>query len=588
MYGFHNKLLRIDLTKKSYKVEKIGDEVFRKFLGGKGLGSYLLLKENPKGVDPLSPENKLFFVTGSLSDTKMQGSSRYGVFTKSPLTGVYSEAYSGGSVAPVIKKTGYDAIILEGKSDGRTFLVVSDKGVEFKDASHIWGMDAYKTEDAVKEEVNIKGAQAVVIGPGGENLVKYACISNDYWRCAGRTGVGAVMGSKNIKAIVFHGKTECEIADPELMSKFVKDLIKKNINSPGVKAYKKFGTPMLVSIMNSKEGFPTEYWHKGSLETWDKISAETMQEEMEVKSKACIKCFMACGKLSKIKNGKFKGTVVEGPEYETLYVFGGLCCIDDINAITYLNDLCDRMGIDTMSAGNMVAFAIDAAKHGKLDLDIKYGDVDKVVQLIEDIAYRRGIGNLLADGIKVASKELGLEDLAIHVKGLEPSGYDPRVLKGMGLAYATAHRGACHLRATFYKPELSGIIDPDQIEGKAKLFVEYEDRLTLFDTYIMCRFYRDMLMWDELSILAKASTGLDLTEKELREIATNIVNATREFNVREGVTMKDDSLPKRFHDEPIGSENKVITREDFNQLLADYYQERGWTKEGETKRTVLI
>ncbi|PHS35127.1 MAG: aldehyde:ferredoxin oxidoreductase [Alkaliphilus sp.] len=588
MYGFHNKLLRIDLTKKSYKVEKIDDEVFRKFLGGKGLGSYLLLKENPKGVDPLSPENKLLFVTGSLSDTKMQGSSRYGVFTKSPLTGIYSEAYSGGSVAPVIKKTGYDAIIIEGKSDGRTFLVVSDEGVEFKDASHIWGMDSYKTEDAVKEEVNIKGAQAVVIGPGGENLVKYACISNDYWRCAGRTGVGAVMGSKNIKAIVFHGKTECEIADPELMKTFVKDLIKKNIDSPGVKAYKKFGTPMLVAIMNSKEGFPTEYWHKGTLENWDKISAETMQEEMEVKPKACIKCFIACGKLSKIKNGKYKGTVVEGPEYETLYVFGGLCCIDDINVITYLNDLCDRMGIDTMSAGNMVAFAIDAAREGKLDLDIKYGDADKVVQLIEDIAYRRGIGNLLADGIKIASKELGLEDLAIHVKGLEPSGYDPRVLKGMGLAYATAHRGACHLRATFYKPELSGIIDPDQIEGKAKLFVEYEDRLTLFDTYIMCRFYRDMLMWDELSILLKASTGLDLGEKELREIATNIVNATREFNVREGVTMKDDSLPKRFHDEPIGSENKVITREDFNQLLADYYVERGWTKEGETKRTVLI
>ncbi|MCD5414617.1 MAG: aldehyde ferredoxin oxidoreductase family protein [Clostridiales bacterium] len=588
MYGFHNKLLRIDLTKKSYKVEKIGDEVFRKFLGGKGLGSYLLLKENPKGVDPLSLENKLLFVTGSLSDTKMQGSSRYGVFTKSPLTGIYSEAYSGGSVAPVIKKTGYDAIIIEGKSDNRTFLVVSDEGVEFRDASHLWGLDAYKTEDAVKEEVNIKRAQAVVIGPGGENLVKYACISNDYWRCAGRTGVGAVMGSKNVKAIVFHGNTECKIADPELMNTFVKDLIKKNLNSAGVKAYKKFGTPMLVAIMNSKEGFPTEYWHKGSLETWDKISAEAMQEEMDVKPKACIKCFVACGKLSKIKNGKFKGTVVEGPEYETLYVFGGLCCIDDINAITYLNDLCDRMGIDTMSTGNMVAFAIDAAKLGKLDLDIKYGDVDKVVQLIEDIAYRRGIGNLLADGIKIASKELGLEDLAIHVKGLEPSGYDPRVLKGMGLAYATAHRGACHLRATFYKPELSGKIDPDQIEGKAKLFVEYEDRLTLFDTYIMCRFYRDMLMWDELSILLKASTGLHLGEKELREIATNIVNTTREFNVREGVTMKDDSLPKRFHDDPIGSENKVITREDFNQLLADYYKERGWTKEGETKRTVLI
>ncbi|MDI3534167.1 MAG: aldehyde:ferredoxin oxidoreductase [Thermosediminibacterales bacterium] len=584
MYGFYNRLLKINLTNKTYHVEEIADEILKKYLGGKGLGSYLLLKEIPKGVCPMSEDNKLIFTTGPIADTKMMGSSRYGVFTKSPLTGIYSESYSGGNVAPALKKTGYDAIVIEGISKEKVYLEISDERVEFHDASHLWGKDTYETEDSVLAEVAKKGAQAVVIGPAGENLVRYACIENNYWRSAGRTGVGTVMGKKNLKAIVFHGNSKCELADQDLLDSYVKDLVKRGKNDPGAKAYKNTGTPMLVAIMNKVEGFPTQYWHKGSLDTWENISAEKMQREMEVTPRACPPCFFACGKLSKIKEGPYKGLTIEGPEYETIYSFGGLCCIDDIKAIAYLNDLCDRFGIDTITTGNMVAFAIEASKAGKLDLDIDYGQVDKIARLIEDIVYKRGAGAVLAEGIKTASKQLGLENIAIHVKGLEPAGYDPRILKGMGLAYATSDRGACHLRSTFYKPELAGIIDPDTTEGKAKLFIEYEDRLALYDALILCRFYRDIVLWEDLSTIIQATTGLKLNTEELRKIASNIVDATRIFNIREGITKKDDTLPERFFEEPIGSKSKVITREQLETMLSDYYSLRGWSTEGVPER----
>ncbi len=580
MFGFYNKLLRVDLSNKTYQVEDIPDSVLEKYLGGKGLGSYLLLKEIPKGIDPLSERNRLIFTTGPISDTKMMGSSRYGVFTKSPLTGIYSESYSGGHVAPVIKRTGYDAVVIEGRADDKVYLEISDEGVKFHSAEHLWGKYTYETEDKVKEEVGISGAEAVVIGPAGENLVRFACIENNYWRSAGRTGVGAVMGSKKLKAIVFHGKSQCKLADEKLLASYVSDLVKRGKEDPGAKAYRQYGTPMLVSIMNSVHGFPTKYWSKGSLETWENISAETMQREMEVKPKACTRCFFACGKLSKIKNGPYEGLEIEGPEYETIYSFGGLCCVDDIRGIAYLNDICDRYGIDTITAGNMVAFAIEASKRGKLDVDVEYGNVEKIAWLLQDIVHKRGAGKVLAEGIKTASKELGLEDLAIHVKGLEPAGYDPRILKGMGLAYATSDRGACHLRATFYKPELAGIIDPDTTEGKAELFVEYEDRLALYDALILCRFFRDMVLWDDLSTIIEATTGLKMTKDQLRKIASNIVNATRKFNIREGITKKDDWLPKRFFEEPIGPDQKVITREQLETMLKEYYKFRGWDEEG--------
>ncbi len=337
---------------------------------------------------------------------------------------------------------------------------------------------------------------------------------------------------------------------------------------------------MLVSIMNIVGGFPTRYWSEGTLEGWENITAESLLERCHVEPTACPQCFMACGNLSEVKTGKHKGLQIAGPEYETIYAFGGLCMINRIEEIIYLNDICDRLGMDTISAGNLAAFTIEASKRGAIDEKLDYGDVDGIATLLKKIAYREEIGAILAQGIVEASKTWGLEDVAIHVKGLEPAGYEPRVLKGMGLSYATSDRGACHLRATFYKSELSGRVDPDQIQGKAKIFVEDEDRMTLFDTLILCRFFKDLIDWDDLAILVRSITGMDLDKKGLRQIAANVSNAARWFNIREGVTRIDDKLPKRFYQEALGRNKKVLREEDLNRMLDEYYDSRGWDSQG--------
>ncbi len=585
MYGFYNLLLNIDVTAKSYERQELQDALFKKYLGGKGLATHLLLQLNPPGVDPLAPENHLIFTTGPVAATRIWGSCRYGVFTKSPQTGFYAESYSGGTVAEYIAATSFDAIVISGKSEEPIWIEISDTSVHFHPAGDLQGMETYETEDRIKQWIseNRPGSPKCgvsVIGPAAENGVSFALIENDYWRSAGRTGAGTVMGSKNIKAIAFYGTARAKAADQEAVSSFSREMVQRSKTDPGVKAYKSYGTTMMVDLLNKMKAFPTRYWAKGQADHREKINALALLERCTVKPHACRKCLMACGRLSTIKEGKHKGLTVEGPEYETIYAFGGLCEIDNIEDILYLNDVCDRLGMDTITAGNLAGLAIEAARQGRIGLDIDYGDTDAVVQLLYDIAYRRNHGDTLANGIKAAAKKWNMEDQAIHVKGLEPPGYDPRVLKGMGLAYGTSDRGACHLRATFYKPEIAGMIDPDQIEGKSKMFTEWEDRLTFFDTLILCRFYRDMYQWEELSTITKATTGLDLSNDEMKAIAQRITDNTRLFNLREGLTPEDDKLPERFCKETIPEAGKVISEADMQQLLQDYYKARGWDENG--------
>jgi aldehyde:ferredoxin oxidoreductase len=581
MKGFFNKLLRINLKTKTFKEESIPDSVFENYLGGKGLGTFLLIKENPPGVDPLSPQNKLIFCIGPATDTRIYGSCRHGVFTKSPLTGIFSESYSGGRVAEPMSRTGYDAFIFEETSNEPVWIEVSDQKVTFHDAKDLWGKDTYSTEDEVIKRTNQKGARAIVIGPAGENLIRYAVIENDYWRSLGRTGVGAVMGSKKIKAIAFHGEKKREVAHSDRLEQFAKETLERGKDNAGAQAYRRSGTPMLVAMTNTIGGFPSKYWHLGTFEGWEKISAESLLEHCHVKPSACLRCFMACGNLSEVKEGRHKGLKVEGPEYETIYAFGGLCMVHEITEVIYLNDLCDRLGMDTISAGSLCAFAMEASEMGRIQEKVKWGDVDRIAQLLQEIAFKKGLGTPLAEGIRFAAKAWGMEDIAIHIKGLDPAGYDPRILKGMGLAYATSDRGACHLRATFYKAELSGMIPSNQMEGKAKLFLEFEDRFNIHDSLILCRFYRDIYWdWDFLSAIVEITTGLKMDENQLRKISSNIQNETRRFNLREGITSRDDTLPKRFFDEPLGKEGKIIRREELQKMLQDYYTLRGWSDRG--------
>jgi aldehyde:ferredoxin oxidoreductase len=575
MKGFFNQLLRINLSKQKSTVEPIPEPVLRSYLGGKGLGSYLLLKENPPHIDPFSPENHLIFTLGPLADTPFYGSSRYAVFTKSPQTGIYSESYSGGKITLPLSRTGYDAIIIEGKSNHPIFLEISDKEVIFHSASSLWGKETYEAEEAILKKVG-KGSGALVIGPAGENLVKFAVIDSEHWRSLGRAGIGAVMGSKKLKGIAFHGKKRREIANPSSLKRMAQEFKDRVKGNQIIHMYKKYGTPMLVSIMNTIGAFPTQYWSKGTLEGWEGISAESLMERCQVSSIACPYCFMACGKISKVKQGRHQGLRIMGPEYETIYAFGGLCMVKSIEEIIYLNDLCDRLGMDTITAGNLAAFAIEASKIKKIKENLDYGDVDGIAEILTKIAYRKGVGRILSEGVRHAASVWGMEDKAIHVKGLEPAGFDPRVLKGMGLAYATSDRGACHLRATFYKSELSGQINPNQIKGKAKLFVDYEDKMTLFDALILCRFYRDLITWKDLQEIIKSTCNLSLKKKELKATASGIINLARSFNQQEGVTRKEDKLPRRFFREVLQGTEKTIHPEDLQFMLKEYYQLRGW------------
>lgn len=585
MHGFFNKLLDIDLNTKSDQAIPLSDEVLAETLGGKGLAIKLLLAQNPPGVDPLSPENRLIFGTGPLTGTPIWGACRHGVFTKSPQTGFFSESYSGGTAAEPMAASGFDAVVIKGAADKPIWIEISPDGVKYHPADELWGMDTFATEDWVKDWIKENRPEArrpavVVIGPAGENQVSFAVIENDYWRSAGRTGVGAVMGSKNIKAVAFWGSQKKELADPKDAKAFVKELAAQAKDDAGVKAYNSMGTPMMVDVMSHVGSFPSRYWHEGTVEHRENINAAALHERCEVRPHACLKCFIACGRLATVKEGRHKGLRIEGPEYETIFSFGGLCEVDSIEEIAYLNDVCDRLGMDTISGGNLVGLAIEAYRQGKSDYAIEYGDVDRMVELLEDIAAKRGLGALLAKGIKTAAAELDMADQAIHVKGLEPAGYDPRVLKGMGLAYGTSPRGACHMRATFYKPELAGIVESDQIEGKAEVFAEWEDRLTFFDTLVLCRFYRDLYQWEQLGRMVKAVTGLDLSADDMRAIARRATDEIRRFNLQEGLTPADDKLPKRFYTEALPETGKVITEEEMDLMLKEYYKVRGWDEEG--------
>jgi len=576
MNGVFGKILKIDLNTQNFSEETIEESVYASFLGGKGLASHLLLKLNPAGVDPLSPDNHLILAVGPANGFPIWGANRYGAFTKSPLTGIFCEAYSGGKAFLHIAKTGYDAIVLAGALNRWSYIEIKNNSVAIKDAAFLLGRDSFDTEEILREKYAGQKTAVLTIGPAGENLVKYAYINNDFGRCLGRTGAGAVMGSKKIKALVFIGDQNKQAADEDLLREFQKVQFKAGMAMPVYEAYKKYGTPMMVDITSTVEAFPSHYWQEGTVPFIEDINAEALNRECEVKPRACTYCFISCNRDTTVKSGRHKGLKLDGPEYETIGAFGGLNLIDDIKEIAYLNDVCDRLGMDTITAGNVTAFAIEASRRAKIDFPIDYGEVDRIAELIGMISRREGIGNLLAEGTRAAARELGLEEIAIQVKGLEPPAFDPRFLKGMGLGFAISDRGACHLRTTFYKPELAGLIAPEEIKGKAAMLLEYEDRLCVYDTLILCRFFRDLFFWDELAAIVKGTLGLDLKEADFKKIAANIAMTIREFNLREGMSPEEDFLPEFFFKHPVGKNRRVLDKAEFRQLVDDYYELRGF------------
>ncbi|MDO9573556.1 MAG: aldehyde ferredoxin oxidoreductase C-terminal domain-containing protein, partial [Candidatus Contubernalis sp.] len=427
---------------------------------------------------------------------------------------------------------GYDAIMIHGISKVPVMLSIEPGKVVFNNAEDLWGKDTFETEalikaEYIKKDKTFKKSGIMVIGPAAENGVCFGIIQNDNWHCAGRTGAGTIMAGKKIKGILFQGSQKREYHDEKALKSFVKHITQTGRDHPAVNAYKSMGTSQMVKVLNANKAFPTQYWSKGYFDKWENISAEALHTQCDVTPTGCSKCFMSCGRQTTILKGRHTGMRLEGPDYETIYAFGGLCMVDSIEEIAFFHALCNRLGMDTITAGNLCAFAIEAAKQGKIDFDIDYGDVDGIEKLLYMIAARQGIGDVLAHGIKHAARLWGLEDIAVHVKGLEPAGYDPRVFKGMGLAYGVSDRGACHLRTTFYKPELAGMSPMDILKGKAQLLIEFEDRLAIMDTMVLCRFFRDFYTWEELAVMIYSLTGLKSDKALLQKKAGNIAKEIR-------------------------------------------------------------
>ncbi len=572
MKGFFNRTLFVDLANRTTRTEEISDAVLAATLGGKGLGTYLLQRENPSGVDALAPENRFILTTGPLSDTTVWGHARFGICTKGPATGGYLESYCGGRGAAVMKGCGVDAIVLEGSASTPVYLRFNSDGVEFVDARPLWGMETYDAEAAMLADAP-KHAVALTIGPAGENLVAMSSVKGERWRSLGRGGCGAVLGSKKLKGMVFSGTTRCEMADPARLTELNKRIARLSKETPATQLYRTQGTPMQVKVTNTQGCFPTRYWSAGRFEKWENLSADYMAANFDVRATGCPHCFLRCTKHSVIRNGRHAGLEIEGPEYETIYALGGINALDSLEEVAYLNDVCDRLGIDTMSAGNLAGFAVEAYKRGKSDFAIDFNQPDRIAELFGMIARREGIGAVLANGIKPAAAELGLEDIAVHVKGLEPAGFDPRVLKGMGLSYATSARGACHLRGTFYKAELSGQVEKEMISGKATHMIDFEDRAAISDCLILCRFFRDFYLWEELAELIAGSTGLEYDRETLQKFANGVTEATRAYNQREGIGPETDTLPRRFFTTPT-AEGVAFSEEDFRLMLSEYNEQR--------------
>ncbi|RLI72487.1 aldehyde:ferredoxin oxidoreductase, partial [Archaeoglobales archaeon] len=494
----------------------------------------------------------------------------------------------GGFFGPYLKFAGYDALIVKGKSKKPVYILI-DETVEIKDASHLWGKDTFETEDTIKADEG--KVQVLSIGPAGENLVRFACITHNKGRQFGRSGAGAVMGSKNLKAIAVRGDKRVEVADPDALEKFRNELNEKI--KERLAALSEYGTPQMAGLINSSGSLPTRYWTEGYFDRLENISAETMKKRIYKRKKACFACSVACGKVSKVEEGFYSGTEVEGPEYETLYAFGPLCDNDNLESIVKANEVCDKLGMDTISAGNILAFVMECSEKGILDKVLEFGDHSGMIHLLYKVAYRKDIGNTLAEGVKKAASVIGkgTERIAVHVKGLEPPGFDPRGLKGVALAYAVSPRGACHVRHLAHRPNVTGThpfdskkkIDRLSYDDQPELIKKLEDFYTIVDSMILCKFITlptvGPILWDDMANLYQIVTGIPTDVKKLIFISERINDLVRLINIREGVVRADDTLPYRFMNTPLkngASRGEIVEKRKFERMLDRYYELRGW------------
>lgn len=574
------KVLRIELSRKKTSSQPLTKEQTELFLGGRGLGVDILFRELPRGTNPLSPENKMVFATGPLTGTGAPTSGRYSVITRSPLTGTIFDSNSGGHFGVQLKRSGWDAVVVEGKAEKPSYLWIRDESIEIRNADHIWGSNTHTTEDTVKSETD-KEAKVACIGPAGERQVLISAIINDKHRAAGRGGVGAVMGSKNLKAIAVLGTHETPIANREEFTAAARVGLEAISKNPVTKdSLPNYGTAVLVNVINEIGALPTMNFRRGYFEDADAISGETIRERIFEKRVACDACTIACGRETKIPGRDRHG---EGPEYETIGAFGAACGVRDLEAITEANYLCNEYGLDTISTGSTIACAMELSDTGHLTSGPRFGDSEAMVNLVKMIGERTGIGNELAEGSFRFAERHGHPEFSMSVKGLEIPAYDPRGIQGMGVAYATSNRGACHLRAYMTSPEVLGnpaLIDRFKIDGKASLTILLQNISAATDSMVLCRFSQFAMNPEHYARLLRAVTDIPFSARDLMDIGERIFNLERVFNVREGFGREADSLPKRVLETPLPEGHSKNVTVALEPMLDEYYKLRGWTSNG--------
>jgi len=596
-YAYMGKILHVDLSRGQVSSEEINWQWAKSYLGGAGLATRYLFDLAPPGVDPLGPDNPLIFMTGPLTGTSSASASRYSVVARSPQTGLWGQANSGGSFGPALKRSGYDGIIFEGISPTPVYLQIIDGQAELRPASHLWGKTVPETEAALQAEIE-PPITVACIGPAGENLVRYAAIMNNQHRAAGRCGLGAVMGSKRLKAIACAGRMPIQISDPARFKENTQRQMEYLDESLLRFGFETFGTNMLSDMVNVRGGYPTHNWQTGIFDQIEAVNAQALTDQVLVEGVRCFACPVACGRSTEIREGKWAGHRGEGPEYESANTLGAMCGVSDMNAITMANYRCNELGMDTISAGATIAFAMECYQRNVLTeeqtggLALNFGDSELVVDLIDRIATRQGIGDLLAEGSRRMSERLGQgsQHYAMHVKGLELPAYDPRAAKITGLGYVTANRGGDHMTGYVQGPafidvpflivEESGIRDPFVADPEeAQVLVDMENALVMMDSLGGCKFMGILLSADEMVDLISSATGWDYTVADFRLCGERIYNLARLYNAREGATRQQDALPPRLAKDPLPegpAQGMMIDDATLERMKDAYYAMRGW------------
>ena len=625
MEGYTGKILRVKFGENQLKVESLDENLGKEFIGGSGLAAKILYAETGPETSPLGPENRLIFMTGPFAATPVITSSRHAVVTKSPLTGIFGESDSGGTWGAMLKKAGFDGIVIEGRSDRPVYLWISEGKAEIREAKHLWGRDTYEVDELIRKETK-QDAVVASIGPAGEKLVRFASIltNGKDARAAGRTGVGAVMGSKNLKAIALHGTQNVKMADPDTLRSSLKEI--SPVVAKNAEGMRKFGTAGGLPAFEALGSLPLQNWKfQGRWEqSAGKIAGATMTEKILTGNYYCDRCVIGCGRRVKVDQGPYAGVEGAGPEYESIAFLGSSCLVDDLEAIAKANELCNRYGMDTISTGAAIAFAMEAYEKGLIGkketcgVDLLWGRADAMVAMVEKIGRREGLGFLLGEGVQKAAVSLGgkASEFSLHVKGLEIPGHDPRAYNGGGLSFATSNRGACHLagfthvfeRGIFSMPEIGlepsqrgdGRKDPPmgqwdlgkaipgappplrlEVKGKGELAAKTQNMMSLYDALKICKFtiFGGLKLTTILNWYTYV-TGVSVNIAEFLKIGERIFNLKRLYNVRCGVSRKDDILPSRLLTLKHKGDGLTPNLPHLGEMLSEYYEYRGWNEEG--------